>query len=336
MTFLRFLSRYAIALALLVPDTARASEETIGPNGINSAGLTLATGGLLTGNGIGIGQVNAFRPGDPTQPDGTDFDTETNIINTSIDPAEVFFGRFTDLSSPNNVSTFNPAMNNPVGDEILEHALQVAGVIISTDTRPPGIPKATGVAVGADLFSAGDEAALNSQKAKSLVSQYIATRNNGDIRAINLSFAETLSDSNTLDGNSLYTQFIDWSAAKHDTLYVSAGNQLTEQGAPDGLSVPTDNFNGITVAASEKVAGVYRRVWSSNNFSSEVDAVGARTSTDIIAPGEDILLASQENINKMDSGTSFAAPHVTGTVALAQEYGDERIPQFRQSVAVEP
>ncbi len=143
-----------------------------------------------------------------------------------------------------------------------------------------------------------------------------------------MNFGNPLEGGNTkFDGNSLLTQFVDWSAAEHDVLYIVAGNQGKM------IPIPKDHFNGITVAASEKVGNVYSKVASFNAFNE--DAEGDRTSIDLIAPGFDVRSTILNNAltpsvpqvpnSGVDDGTSFAAPHVTGTVALLQQYGDERI-----------
>jgi len=73
----------------LAGDDVLASFLTIGPDGINSAGLSLPTGtaltggNALTGSGIAIGQVEDFRPGLPA------FDGVANS-NSTVVPAAVF------------------------------------------------------------------------------------------------------------------------------------------------------------------------------------------------------------------------------------------------------
>jgi hypothetical protein len=86
--------------------------------------------------------------------------------------------------------------------------------------------------------------------------------------------------------------------------------------------IPKDNFNGITAAYSTVEGGVYRRVAAGNDIS--FDAEGDRTSIDILAPGDNVDVTGL-NATTTNSGTSFAAPHVTATAALLQQYANERI-----------
>ena len=81
----------------------------------------------------------------------------------------------------------------------------------------------------------------------------------------------------------------------------------------------------MTVAASSVQNGDYRRVANLNDFGS--DALEARTSVDILAPGEGVAVADVGGPipPRVENGTSFAAPHVVGTVALLQQYAEERI-----------
>jgi len=87
--------------------------------------------------------------------------------------------------------------------------------------------------------------------------------------------------------------------------------------------IPQDNFNGMTIARSSKIGSVYRQVAAGNTY--DEDAEGDRTSIALIAPGDDVELATGGGGEISRNGTSFAVPHVVGTVALLQEYGDERI-----------
>ncbi|NJK28586.1 MAG: S8 family serine peptidase, partial [Coleofasciculaceae cyanobacterium SM2_3_26] len=53
--------------------------------------------------------------------------------------------------------------------------------------------------------------------------------------------------------------------------------------------------------------------------------VGLRRSINLLAPGRNVTILDPDGRVRQDSGTSFAAPHVVGTVALIQEYGDRQL-----------
>jgi hypothetical protein len=303
------IARIAVVLgaAIIASTSLQASEDSIGPNGINSLGIA------LDGMGISIGQVEPGRPGK------FGFDTAVNCCNDKIVPSGVFVH---DLDADEDQA-------------IRSHAMWVAGVMISRQTAVPTPPPVRsppiGVAQQASLYSAAfldpDQLPPNLQAAAAVAAQHIATLPNVDIRAINMSFLVPLDPGEMLDGNSTLTQFIDWSSSQHDRLYVVAGSE----GGTD--NVPTDEFNGLTVAASKKEAdGSFRKVAAFNDFNPDDDLdpepIGPRTATDLIAPGENLDLAGPngELATGQDRfGTSYAAPHVTGTVALLQQHAESRI-----------
>lgn len=307
------LSLRTTVLSLLLVSFANADSVSIGPDGINSTGLG------LTGAGVVVGQVEEGRPGD--------IDNGDNAANrnSKVNPADVFIQN-------------NPA-NPTASAEVTEHATEVAGVIISTatdDDTPNDAPFDSnnpqlfttntivprGVAPGASLYSSA-YVTLGSNPGyldAILTFQFIATR--PSMRAVNHSWGKnTLSEEELFDGNSQLTLALDWSASAHNMLHIVAGNQGTAM-----LPLPKDNFNGMTIARSEIKDGVYRKVADGNNYTK--DAEGDRSSIALMAPGQLVELSSihsMGDMHKIANGTSYAAPHVTGTVALLHEYGNGQI-----------
>ncbi len=282
-----------------------ASPDSNGPNGINSSGLG------LTGSGVGIGMVEISRPGDPA------FDTNGALFNSSVDPAGVFFIK---KSTILGTVTFNATANiasetNADGG----HSTLVAGVMISTD------PLTAGTAPQAMLFAGGDSPSMlqDPLDLSAVTAQHIVTRNNGNIAAINMSFGfeSNFGQQDLGDGTSVISSFVDWSARVHDTLYVIAGAQGANPGYP-----LVDSFNGIVVGFSTKNNGIYRQVDAGNvSLPNPQTPFTERRYIDILAPGDNISMAGPGNVTFTGSGTSFAAPHVTGTVALLQEYANTQI-----------
>jgi subtilisin family serine protease len=294
-------------LYTLVTIPAFASALSIGTDGINSAGLG------LTGNGVGIGQLEFSRPSD------SNFDTSTSYVNSNVNPAQVYFITVGMMGGVSTAATINEAdeMTEPAIGDTDGHATQVASAIIS----PSGLT--TGVAPQAMLHSAGFEVGLlgNLLDVAAVAGQHIATRNGGQIHAINMSFGIEDTSEPPPDGTSLLSSFVDWSARVHDVLYVVAGD---DDAVSESEFIPADNFNGMTVAFSTRDNnGVYRIVASGNQLID--DPFSDRTFIHILAPGDDISVAALGTNNTVTrSGTSFAAPHVTGTVALLQQHGNQQ------------
>jgi len=278
---------------------------SLGAAGIDALRLQAAPYNL-TGDKIAIGQVEIGRPGQF----GVD---KAAAQNRFVRLVQVFFRNL-------------PARIN---SNIDGHAQNVAGIMISSAKASPG------VAPGARLYSsAAGTPKRYGQPEECLSAQHIALQNGGDVRAINFSFGESLRQDPrshpVLDGNALLTLCVDWSARVHDVLYVVAGNQ-----GKGGISIPTDNFNGINVAFTNRVEGVFRKIDFANlgdPYSVGGKAIegiesnlGPRRAIALVAPGADILMVNLNGSTSRSSGTSFAAPHVTATVALLQESGDRQL-----------
>ncbi|HCF27111.1 MAG TPA: peptidase S8 and S53 subtilisin kexin sedolisin, partial [Cyanobacteria bacterium UBA11049] len=156
-----------------------------------------------------------------------------NLIGRKIAIAQVEIGRPGQFGLDKTVSKYRaislagvflrngPAKGNTNVDR---HAQNVASVMISNNKG------FRGVAPGARLYSAAvGSLRTGGQPEECLSAQQVATQNGGDVRAINFSFGETLErdprPNARLDGESLLTRCIDWSARVHDVFYAIAGNQ---------------------------------------------------------------------------------------------------------------
>jgi hypothetical protein len=149
--------------------------------------------------------------------------------------------------------------------------------------------------------------------------QHVATRESDQVWAINVSGVIPVPAGGAFDGRSTLTKFVDWSATQHDVLYVVGGNTGMRN------SFPADNYNGLTVGMTRKMndPGKWNQVDVQND--SNADDFG-RNLTSLVAPGVGVKSAnpSTDGHDVVD-GTSFAAPHVTGTVGLLQHYAKARI-----------
>ncbi|MDB9345094.1 S8 family serine peptidase [Nodularia spumigena CS-586/05] len=293
------------ASCLSAPVLASSLQSSIGTNGIDALRLHQPPYDLL-GRKIAIGQVEIGRPGM--------FGLDKAVSeNRAISLAAVFLRN-------------EPAKSNTGVDS---HAYNVAGVMVSRDKALPG------VAPRAGLYSSAVGSTRNmGQPEECLTAQHIALQNGGDVRAINFSFGEPLSrdprPNPVLDGQALLTLCLDWSTRVHDVLYAIAGNQ-----GRGGIPIPTDNYNGINVAFSSRRGGIFNKVDVSNLAASKQGAtarlagkefnIDGRRSIGLVAPGSNIpMLNPDGKLNKV-TGTSFAAPQVTATVALLQEFGDRQL-----------
>ncbi len=282
-----------------------ASPASIGETGIDALKLHKPPYDLI-GRKIAIGQVEIGRPG------VFGFDKAVSW-NPATELERVFYRD-------------GPAKTNT---DVDAHAAMVAGVMVSRDKR------LTGVAPGARLYSSASGSPTKSGQAEECLSaQYVSQQNGGDVRAINFSFGEALQrdprPDATLDGNALLTQCIDWVARVNNVLFVIAGNQ-----GEGGIPIPTDNYNAINTAYTAQRQGIFTKVDFANLSSAplgigrrliqrEINA-GPRRAINIAAPGSKIPVYDLTGKVEQVSGTSFAAPHITASVALLQEFGDRQL-----------
>lgn len=153
----KVLTGFVMLCGAIHGSSVTASTTTIGPNGIDSVGLTLANGTSMNGGSVGvvsavaIGQVELHRPGKAVADGGFDDLTHSS---PDVKPTNVF-RRTTSGVGIANLYTDDPA------DPFPDHAEEVASTIIGTDIVDPdgGGPRSapTGVALAAALYSSATD-----------------------------------------------------------------------------------------------------------------------------------------------------------------------------------
>jgi subtilisin family serine protease len=302
--------------------------------GVNGINVPVNLG--LTGAGVKIGQVENGRPGKS----GVD---DANHINSAINPTKVFVQD----RQPNLGGTTNEAVDLIANGE--DHAESVAGVMIATD----------GVARNAMLYASADGATFLAQNTDWTIKaiQHVARQG---VVATNQSFVISNLSVNGTDIVSLVVDYVsqplvqDFQANAINGGYghltvQSRGNAKgwkfgpfrSRQNVIEGL-IPVDHFNGINVGTTSVASGGVQSVWggtlAKNAWKEGVEFIegqqpdeeaNMRRLSHIVAPGKDIEVHRIDNYDPntiVVSGSSFAAPHVTGAVALLHERSNQTQP----------
>lgn len=237
-----------------------------------------------------------------------------------------------DINLPNANIEPNQAAPYPLTSDLAnrtQHATNVAGIMVSTNAS--GNAFGSGMAPGATLFGGGlgnnpipsgngGEAGFNSE-------QWVVSQG---VKVVNRSNGNNTVAPNGTDPRAMA---IDWLVSQNNYLHVnSAGNS----GAAV-VDVPADALNAISVGAIERDGGAANPlgpVALSNNRRAGYSSFGTGTTwnkPDIVAPGTNIYSADNSNPNgggvftgytggATVTGTSFAAPHVSGLAAQLYQF----------------
>lgn len=142
------------------------------------------------------------------------------------------------------------------------------------------------------------------------------------------------------NGTSGFSLYSDWFMTRRDALIIkSAGNNgVVAPADPDRddgqrrdgsnfITIPGDFYNGITVGSSDRFfqrRADYSSYWLAKDDGTPLDdgtKPDVRGKPDILAPGTDID-DNKSYAHPPSSGTSFAAPLVTGTAAMVSQQID--------------
>lgn len=187
------------------------------------------------------------------------------------------------------------------------HSIKVAGVISAERSNNKGIKGVTNkirlMPICVSPF--GDE----HDKDIALGVRYAV--DNG-AKVINMSFVKYFAQNNVWINDAIKY------AAKKDVLIVRAsGNESSDLDSMD--SFPNDyDFNNDEFSNNFLVVGANRAV-AKENFVAEFSNYG-KNNVDIFAPGKFIYTTFSSNNYKYDSGTSLAAPIVSGIAALIRSF----------------
>ena len=197
-------------------------------------------------------------------------------------------------------------------DDYNGHGTHVAGIVGSQDSTYKG------VAPGAYLVNAKclDSSGEGQWSWIARAAEWAVTQAGADI--LNLSAGSEGND----NGESSESKFVDALTSYYDVIWANAAGNSGPSSST--ISIPGDAYNCITVGAMNDHNTVGRGDDTLWYHSSRGPTNDGRIKPDVVAPGVNIVSCNYDWESGPDfisaSGTSMAAPHVAGSVALLWAY----------------
>jgi subtilisin family serine protease len=218
--------------------------------------------------------------------------------------------------------------NDTTTANLCSHGTHTAGIMAGSESSDPSNAPGDGVAPGGNLLpiqvftrfnddtscgGPGEAPCVRTYASDqiSALNRVAALAGTHNIVAANMSLGDTANNTSNCDADSRKVA-IDSLIALNVATVISAGNE----GHPDGVGAPGCISTAITVGAtnnSDNIAG----------FSNQGHLL------DLFAPGVSVKSSVPDDTYDFMSGTSMAAPHVTGTWAvLRQAHPSETVAQI--------
>ncbi len=234
------------------------------------------------------------------------------IMDTGVDDTHACLspGRFV-----GGYDAFTRTYGNPVDTN--GHGTHVASIALGH----AAMPLDRGVAPMSGLIDVKTIPGTTAQVLDALDKTY-DKRGEWGVRVINMSFGRH--DGND-DGLDALSQLVDLGAARGIIMVAAVGNDGPTN---SGVSAPASATRAITVGAAEDNATTARGndtlAWYSSRGPRAGDGdhcTNDELKPDVAAPGTMIMAALANSVNQgtVKSGTSMAAPHVSGTAALLMQ-----------------
>lgn len=186
------------------------------------------------------------------------------------------------------------------------HGTHVAGIIGGLD--PDG--RYHGVAPGVEFYIAKALSNSGYGTRKGVIDSILwAVQNKVDV--INMSLG---SHGTPRNGTCPECRAVDWAVKQGVHVIVSAGNEGPES---DSTSCPANARDVLSIGSTGKVKNI-------SYFSSRGPTSDGRQKPEVVAPGQYITSAKSGGGWVSMSGTSMAAPHVSGTIALLKHLASEK------------
>lgn len=245
------------------------------------------------------------------------------VLDTGVDDGHAsLFGSFVAGADVSNGVSVNPLVTNPADTD--GHGTHVANILLGRG----GGGASRGVAPGARLVDVkvSSDVASISVGGLALGLRWVLDYNAGDppypVQVVSLSLATFTPG----DPEDEVAGLIEDLATSGVTVVAAAGNcgpgaTVTCRGEADTITSPGTAPAAITVAALDDHRTVSRADDTAAGFSSRGPgpAVAGGRKPDVAAPGQYIISADTGGGTANLSGTSQAAPHVSGIVALMLE-----------------